>query len=65
MVSNSLPIKNLIILRNYATPKKIRTYAKKPGFYEKFIILTNKVYEETGFLGRPKNNSCVGFVESA
>jgi hypothetical protein len=24
---------------------------KKPGFYEKFIILTNGVYEETGFLG--------------
>jgi hypothetical protein len=32
-----------------------RTYAKKPGFYGKFIILTNGIYEETGFLG----SSCV------
>jgi hypothetical protein len=29
----------------------VRTYAKKPGFYGKFIILTNGLYEETGFLG--------------
>jgi hypothetical protein len=32
-------------------PVSIRTYAKKPGFYGKFIILSNGVYEETGFLG--------------
>jgi hypothetical protein len=30
---------------------KITTGAKKPGFYGKFIILTNGVDEKTGFLG--------------
>jgi hypothetical protein len=29
----------------------LRTYTKKPGFYGKFIILTNGLYEETRFLG--------------
>jgi hypothetical protein len=30
--------------------KSIGMSAKKPGFYRKFIILSNGVYEETGFL---------------
>jgi hypothetical protein len=35
-----------------------RAYAKKPGFYGKFIILANGLDEETGFLG----SSCVSPV---
>jgi hypothetical protein len=31
--------------------------AKKPGFYGKFIILTNGIYEETGFLGSEWNST--------
>jgi hypothetical protein len=40
--------------------------AKKPGFYGKFIILTNGLYEETGFLGsecvNPVNNKAQNSV---
>jgi hypothetical protein len=32
-------------------PSLIGMSAKKPGFYGKFIILTNGLDEETGFLG--------------
>jgi hypothetical protein len=42
-----------IIFCIYPNPiSQVKVYdVQKPGFYGKFIILTNGVYEETGFLG--------------